>query len=409
MTRALVYSAIASLAITLFACSGEQEETAPAATAADPRESTSVSTYLGEDPSPEEIERQRRSTEWKNVESFNRRRAAQARSGQYAEQAAAMRFAPGGPAGESFDDLDPSQITNMPVRVPIEGDVSGPSVLRAQLLLDRAGFSPGVIDGKWGKNTAVAAWWFQSDNGIEPTGVVDEATFRKLVEHSGNVNPISRYNISNSDLSKKTVSIPDDPYGKAELDCLCYESHLEGLAEKFQTTEEFLRVLNPEADLENLSAGQPLYVPNAGSGQPVNVARINISVRGQYLHGLDESGNIVFHAPVTVGSEFDPSPSETLTVVGIAKDPTYHYQPALYHEVPDDEPNAILPAGPNSPVGIVWMELSKDNYGIHGTAAPSTIGYTSSAGCIRLTNWDAATLSDSIEQGVVVEFSDPRA
>lgn len=73
--------------------------------------------------------------------------------------------------------------------------------------------------------------------------------------------------------------------------------------------------------------------------------------------------------------------------VATAYDPTFHYQPTLFAEVPDENPEALLQPGPNSPVGVVWMALSKKHYGLHGTSDSESIGYASSHGCIRLTNW----------------------
>jgi lipoprotein-anchoring transpeptidase ErfK/SrfK len=54
------------------------------------------------------------------------------------------------------------------------------------------------------------------------------------------------------------------------------------------------------------------------------------------------------------------------------------------------------------------MQLSKPHYGIHGTSAPETIGYATSNGCIRLTNWDADFLSRRVAPGIPVEFRDVR-
>lgn len=398
-------------AILLASCGGEEDatnyESGQAST--DAVEQTSGTGPLGPDPTPEEIEAQRFDENWRQSDSFaNRRRSGEPRSGQFADTAAKLDFErrsdsvedpylPGGRSGSGFDTLF----------VPIEGDVSGRSVLAAQVLLARANFSPGVIDGRWGKNSSTATWWFQDQYGIEPTGTVDEATFRKLVEVAGASSPLQRYNVTTADVETELTDIPDDPYEKAELDCLCYETIGEALAEKFQTTPEFLETIN-EINLESVSEGDQLWVPNVGGPGKPDIQRVVVSVEGRYLHGEDGSSNITFHAPVTVGSEYDPSPSETLEVVGIAHDPTFHYQPKLYHEVPDDEEDVIMQPGPNSPVGVVWMALSKDNYGIHGTAAPSTIGYTSSHGCIRLTNWDAKRLAETISNGTTVEFTDAR-
>jgi lipoprotein-anchoring transpeptidase ErfK/SrfK len=137
-----------------------------------------------------------------------------------------------------------------------------------------------------------------------------------------------------------------------------------------------------------------------------DVARIEISDGARWLHALDAQGNIVLHAPVTVGSWVAPSPEGDLKVEGVHPDPWWHYKPAELTGVPDSEPSAELPPGPNSPVGVVWIALSKEGYGIHGTDAPDTIGYTSSHGCIRLTNWDAETLEPLVRPGTPVHFVD---
>jgi lipoprotein-anchoring transpeptidase ErfK/SrfK len=133
-----------------------------------------------------------------------------------------------------------------------------------------------------------------------------------------------------------------------------------------------------------------------------------VSIRGNTFNGFDAQGNLVFHAPTTLGSEYDPSPRETLEVRKTTFDPWFHYQPTLFHEVPDHEPEANLAPGPNSPVGVVWIALSKPHYGIHGTSNPDSIGYTSSHGCVRLTNWDARDAGQRLAPGVKVEFRDTR-
>jgi len=139
-----------------------------------------------------------------------------------------------------------------------------------------------------------------------------------------------------------------------------------------------------------------------------DIAKVVISVAGNSFNAFDANGRVVFHAPTTLGSKYDPSPDETVKVVGVAHNPHFHYQPTLFHEVPDTDPEANLQPGPNSPVGVVWMALSKPHFGIHGTSDPDSIGYASSHGCIRLTNWDAEEVSHRISRGVLVEFVDTK-
>ncbi|MDX1584309.1 MAG: L,D-transpeptidase [Thermoanaerobaculia bacterium] len=397
----------------LVACGGD--ETATTTTAPPASETTTVaqsspSAPVGEDPTEEEMERERFDDAWKDLDSINEARERERQPAETpSDTASSSTFAQRGERTESLDGISIETARNAPVLLPIRGDVSGPSVLKTQVYLDHADFSPGVIDGRWGKNTAIAVYWFQHANGLNPTGEIDRDTFTILEQAASIGASLTRYSVSKADLEGQFVEIPDDPYEKADLDCLCYESVIEKLAETFHTTPDFLSKLNEGTDFSALREGQQIVVPNAPTHRSSgNVSRIVISVEGNYLHGMDGNRNIVFHYPTTVGSKYDPSPSQELEVTAIAWDPTFHYQPKLFHEVSDEKPDVVMQPGPNSPVGIVWMQLSKENYGIHGTAAPSTIGYTSSHGCIRLTNWDARELGHAVDEGATVVFTDPR-
>lgn len=285
---------------------------------------------------------------------------------------------------------------------PVPGGVS---VLHVQVLLDRLDFSPGAIDGNWGQNTEKAVFWFQHEQGLEATGLVDSTTYARLVEMADDRGPIARYRIEEDDIDGPFRTIPPGIYDKATLDCLCYASPIELLAERFHTTPELLRSLNPQVDFEMLAAGDVIHVPNTrGRRLGAGVDRIVISRRGSYTHALDDDGRIVFHFPSVLGSRYAPSPTGEYEVVAVVPWPRFHYTPDLYYDVPDTRPEAVLPPGPNSPIGGTWIELSKPTYGIHGTSAPSSIGSVTSHGCVRLTNWDAYALGESVHPGTPVEF-----
>lgn len=194
------------------------------------------------------------------------------------------------------------------------------------------------------------------------------------------------------------------------MDCLNYESLEEKLAERFHATPALLGRLNPGVDLNSVGTGDRLSVPSVmedGSSPPAGaIAKIVISDGAHYVHAVDAHGRVLYHFPSTLGSQFAPSPTGAFTVKSIHPDPMWHYQPGLLTGVPDDEKDAMIPAGPNNAVDIVWMALPKPHYGIHGTKAPETIGYVTSHGCVRLTNWDAKLLSERISAGVAVQFID---
>ena len=372
-----------------------------------------IAVPLGDRDDPAAREKERFNEEWRRLEMFRAQEQMKRAAAQQSGPAVNVKFMPNGKES-GFKNVKPEQIESLPVVVPIKGDVSGPSVLKTQVYLDRANFSVGAIDGRWGRNAAIALWWYQRSRGIEAAepGALDEATFRSLAAAAGGAPSVVQRTLSEEDVKGPFVSVPEEMYDKAKLDCLCYESKKEKIAETFHTTQEFLDTLNPDVDWSAVKAGDRLWVPNVRAGvtspRP-DIARVVVSIKGNTFNAFDAQGNLVFHAPTTLGNKYDPSPRETVTVKKIVHDPHFHYQPKLFAEVPDNEPEANLNPGPNSPVGVVWIALSKRHFGVHGTSDPDSIGYASSHGCVRLTNWDARDVANRISEGVQIEFLDTRS
>jgi lipoprotein-anchoring transpeptidase ErfK/SrfK len=305
-----------------------------------------------------------------------------------------------------FDDITPAAVNASPTRETIRYD-RGPAVVRTQVLLDRANFSVGAISGRAGKTTQIAIYWFQYSQRLPPTGVLDTATYNRLASFAGTDHVIEEFTVDVESLKGPFSPVPHNVYEQAKLACLCYSSPLELLAERFHTTPDVLEKLNPKTRFESLVAGEKLFVPSVERPpDPLQkvIARIHVSKTGNYVQALASDGSIVFHFPSTLGSMYDPSPDGNWEVTSIARNPTFRYDPTLFSDVPDSKPKARLPPGPNSPVGTVWIALSKEHVGIHGTPTPETIGLASSHGCVRLTNWDAEKLADAISPHVSVEF-----
>ena len=386
---------LAALALTflLGACGGDDPPQTAEGAAARVQQPERFGVYQAERRmSPEEIERGRLTGNWRRVVQLD---------------SVAGTDTVANP--EQWEQISPQRVNEAPIHLPLSGSVAGPSVLRVQVLLDRALFSPGVIDGRWGDNTEKAVYWMQKREGLPATGRVDRRTFERLVQLAGNPRrPVREHRLSKADVEGPFVTIPEDIYAKAKLECLCYESLAEKLGEMFHATPELLAQLNPGADLNALRAGQTIRVPSVreeGVQQSDSVARIVVSDAGSYVHALNAQGRILYHFPSTLGSTYNPSPTGDFRVTNIAFDPDWLYQPDIIEDA-EPGPDATIPPGPNVAVGKVWMALNKEHYGIHGTSAPETIGYTTSSGCVRLTNWDAVFLARQIEAGVPVEFRD---
>lgn len=280
--------------------------------------------------------------------------------------------------------------------------------LQLQVLLDRAGYSPGQIDGRPGANTDRAIDAFTREHALD-AGAGDDALLEAL--GAGRTPILATYTITNEDAAGPFVeSIPDDIMEQSTLPSLGYTSLAELLGERFHAAPELIARLNPRVEL---AAGREIRVPNVVPHPDVKDAARDAAPPGGLTVVVSKSSSsltvrdgqaLVLHAPVTTGSARDPLPLGNWQVTTVSPYPEFHYNPDLFWDADATDSPATIAPGPNGPVGVVWIDLSKPHYGIHGTPEPATIGHTSSHGCVRMTNWDAARLAALVGEGTPVRF-----
>jgi lipoprotein-anchoring transpeptidase ErfK/SrfK len=293
-------------------------------------------------------------------------------------------------------------------------------VLGFQVLLDTRAFSVGEIDGKAGPNFKKALAAFQTAQKLPASGEADCETWNALRESRGDVAVAGQpggvatvgYTITEDDVKGPFVAkIPSSLPDQARLPALGYRSLLEKLAERFHTSPAMLQQLNPGARFVadtmitvpavqpfDADAPKPAFDPAGGD------VTVQVSKQESALRVTRADGTLVLFAPVTTGSEKDPLPPGDWKVNGVSWKPTFNYNPDLFWDAKASDTKATLKPGPNNPVGIVWIDINVEHYGIHGTPEPSRVGHTESHGCVRLTNWDAARLAALVKPGTPVQF-----
>lgn len=273
-------------------------------------------------------------------------------------------------------------------------------VLAVQVMLDRSRHSPGVIDGYMGNNTRRAIRYYRRAYGLPSGGRIDERLMNSLLKTQGG-DIFSSYTITQDDVDGPFYRIPSDMEEMAQMERVGWESPLEMLAERFHMDKDFLSALNPDANFS--SAGTEIVVVSQGDEQ-INgdVAKIEIRKSDSSVVALNDAGDVLASYPATIGSAQFPSPSGLMEVAAVAPDANYTFDPAGREWGPDE--TLVIPPGPNNPVGGIWIDLTQQGYGIHGSPDPQLIGKTASHGCVRLTNWDADELAGAASQGVKVAF-----
>lgn len=274
------------------------------------------------------------------------------------------------------------------------------SILRAQILLSRAHFSVGEIDGAIGPNFEHALKGFQLAHHLRPTGILNKPTWTALNKDTAPA--LISYTITKEDVAGPFETIPDDLMAQAALAHLDYESLEAELGERFHSSPALLHKLNPQKPFDQ--PGTEIWVPDVNMPVPLKAASVDVSKSQNTVTAFDADGKILAVFPCTSGSSHDPLPLGEWKVKDIVNNPPFYYNPDLFWNADPDQAKAKIAPGPRNPVGVVWIGITKEHYGIHGTPAPSLVGHAQSHGCVRLTNWDALELSKMVAVRTPVYF-----
>ncbi|AHF83589.1 hypothetical protein RLEG3_17920 [Rhizobium leguminosarum bv. trifolii WSM1689] len=311
----------------------------------------------------------------------------------------ALAFSVGGAAARELrpEEINTASIASIGTEKSRPGGPD-PAIVRLQVLLDRGGSSPGVIDGLSGENVDKAVAGFEAMNKLPVDGRLDPEVASRL---EGNAPIVESYVVSAEDAAGLVDKIPEDYGEKAKMQSLGYTSVAEKLSERFHMGIDLVHALNPASQF---APGDTVWVVNPGPPKEGKVKRIEADRKTGQVLAYAADGSLLAVYPATIGSEDNPAPSGKHKVKGVARMPVYRYDPKRNFKQGKNNKVLTIPKGPNGPVGTVWIDLTEPTYGIHGTPEPKLIDKVGSHGCVRLTNWDVEELAGMVKPGVMVDF-----
>lgn len=294
--------------------------------------------------------------------------------------------------------FDVDAVNNPDTRDKVGPKAAGSAALRAQILLDRAHFSVGEITGEYEPHMKNAVSYFQQAHGMGVDAIVQGPVWDAL--NADTAPALQPYTITAEDLKGPFEKLPKGMEELAKLKAVGYETTLEMFGERFHSSPALLKKLNPRKSFDK--EGEEIMVPNVTRTQLSRADHVVVNGADLTVTALDANGKVIAAYPASAGTEHDPLPVGDWKVNGRSYNPQFHYNPALFWDAKPGDVKQTIPPGPNNPVGLVWIDLSKEHYGIHGTPEPGNISKTQSHGCIRLTNWDATELAGMVAPGTRV-------
>ena len=309
----------------------------------------------------------------------------------------------------TFSGLAPTVGTGSPAPVHGQLPAERSSHARTQTLLARAGFSPGLIDGKPGRKSKLALEHFQRAHDLEVTGTLDAPT-RGALEAEDALAKEERWTrsitLTQHDLEQVTGPIPEDWNERAALSYSGYANLEELLAERGWCSTEMVQLLNPGVALNTLGAGDTVNLPDVPTKPLPHVTHLAISLSEQLVSGFNADEHEVFMTHCSIARVPEKRPVGTFRVQVVVIDPDYTFDPKDWPEVTTVSTRLRIAPGPRTPVGAAWIGLDKPGIGMHGTVRPQDIGKTGSHGCFRLVNWEAQRLARAVKIGTAVEISE---
>lgn len=343
----------------------------------------------------------------------------------------------------------PAEVSSTPPPIPNLPAGVDPDVLLFQVHLDRKDFSPGPINGRSSPRFEKLMYVYQIAHG----GIMDEDTLRSRANAEvGEV--FKTYELRPEDFrfiaapkrhlvpqseegpnSKKPKTPPLTYEELIDQPLLTYHSPWEFVAERFHCDESLLRSLNPTLPAQP-PAGTKFRVPNVEAylieeriyaqppqdpSKPVTAAIVDMSrleiFEGERLvavfpvysarPGLRGRGTWIILDAV-------PRPQlKTLRETREAPRPVSSFfagPSPTPDQTPKLEKQEILRAGPNNPVGVIWINLAKSDdptpmaFGLHGASNPSHMEMEASLGGFRLTNWDIIRAVRLLPKGTPLQW-----